>query len=211
MLKKIILMAAIVGLSGGGLRAQVDQNEARNKSPEEMAELKTKKLNDRLVLSQEQITRVQPIFMEEITRKQEVKARYPQLKTAKEEMKLVRKKSRSEINQILTPEQQKKQKALKKSSSHKTQGHSKKGTEHMDSMKKELDLTTDQVTEINVVLTQTKKEMSAIQDKYPEVKMAKKELRQIKEETNQQLKMVLTPEQFQKLEMRTKKGNGKRK
>ncbi len=200
MRKKIMSIVAIAFLSIGFTVAQSGSSKFENKNPEEIAKMKTQKMVSNLDLSGEQAQSVNGIIIESETRKADIQRKYPQIEEAKKEMKEFRKSQQAEVQGILTPDQQEKLKTLKKPKRSKNGEEPKE--EKLKKMQSELGLSDQQTKELKVVFDKSNTQREELKAKYPELEQAKIEMKANKEETDKQLKAVLTAEQYSKLQER---------
>ena len=214
MYKKILAVLAISTLGLGVAFAQHGSQQFENKSPEEIAKMKTERMTQRLNLSSDQSAQVHNILLESAKNRMVIQEKYPQVKEAKAEMKGFRKETKASVQAILTPEQQAKAKEMHGSGNMKMNKGSRNGNsefsvdQRMERMKTNLDLTDSQVTELTQIFEQKQAQREEIQAKYPELTNAKKEMKLNREDTQKQLESVLTPEQFKMMNERGPK-NGK--
>lgn len=203
--KKIIAVLAITSLGIGAAFAQPKSQKFENKSPEEIAEMKTERMTKHLELTSEQSAQVHDIFLESATSRIEIQEKYPVLKEAKAEMREFKKETKARVQEILTSEQQDKAKELRDAKNMKMKRDSKKGKrefnieQKLESMKTNLDLTDSQVEELTQVFEKNEMKREEIQAKYPELEAARKEMQKNREDTQKQLESVLTPEQLKRM------------
>jgi structural maintenance of chromosome 2 len=76
----------------------------------------------------------------------------------------------------------------------------------IDRLSKELDLTESQTSEMKMILTESETEMKVIKKKYPELKEAKAELKEVKTYKKEKLAGILSEEQLATMKSQ-KKGN----
>ena len=202
MYKKILAVIAISALGLGTAFTQHGGQQFENKTPEEIAKLKTERMTDRLELTSDQTIKVHDVFLESATKRARIQEKYPQVKEAKEEMNAVRKATKAKVQLVLSPEQQAKAKEMHGSTDMKMKkGHGSEMSEasvdqRIKRMKESLDLTDSQVSELTQIFEQKQVQREEIQAKYPELAAAKNEMKQNREETQKQLEKVLTSAQL---------------
>jgi len=181
--------------------AQHGSKHHTNKTPEEVAKMRTKRMAQRLELTDAQTEQVHGILLESAIRKAEIQEQYPEMKKAKEESVDFRKESKEKVHSILTEEQIAKQREIRQGSKHKMKnGEGHNVVDHsarLKKMKTDLDLSDQQEDQLKVVFDEAKKHHAEIQTKYPELVSARDEMKQMKLETEMQLEKVLTTEQYQ--------------
>lgn len=214
MMKKAISIVAVLLLTLGAAFAQQGAHNSNDKSPEEFAKTKTERMTKKLKLTESQSKSVYSILLESAINKNEIMARYPEMEKAQAEMKASKNESRSKVQSILTPEQKEKQKEIRQSSNKKGKGQ--KGDSDPDKMlkqmKTDLELTDQQMEELEVVFENASKNRAEMKSKYPELEQAKKEMEKNKEDTQTQLEKVLSAEQNEMLQKKgpTRKMKGKK-
>ena len=213
MIKKVLSVIAVSTLMLGAVIAQPGNQKFDNKSPDEIAKMKTERMTSRLSLTDSQSEDVHSILLESATKRSEIQEQYPQLKEAKAEMKSYRKDNKAKVHEILTEEQISKQQALRKGSGNKMKkGHGKRNGDfdtgaRLEQMQTDLDLTDQQVAQLKLVFENAKTHRAEVQAKYPELEEAREEMQKNKANTDQQLKTVLTAEQYKMYQERGPKKN----
>lgn len=128
-MKKMIKQLTAVGLICAGMvfsaQAQEKKPESK-KTPEEKAEMLTKKMTKELELTSEQQTKVSKVNLESA---KEMDALKKELQAIKEKKKALKEKRDTDLKSILTPEQHQKYKELQaeRRENMKAHHHSKKG------------------------------------------------------------------------------------
>ena len=211
MFKKTIIGITALIFSTGAIFAQHKTDKFENKTPEELADLKTERLTERLSLTSDQEVLVHEILLKSSITEVEIQDRYPQMKEAKKEMQTLRAESKSQINEILTPEQTEKLKEKKRSNHKKMNKRDQTDGEKMDAkleqMQSELGLTSEQMNELKPIFLEMKQQHEEMSNKYPELQQAKEELGENRKQTKAQIEKVLTVEQIELM----KNSNGKKK
>jgi Spy/CpxP family protein refolding chaperone len=120
----------------------------------------------------------------------------------KSKMTTIRNDHHAKMDKVLTDEQKANLKTM-----HKEQGKRFRQDKHnrMDRMKKELNLTDDQVTALNKNHEDMAQQFKSIRDNKTLTEDQKKaEMKKFKDQQHESLKSILTPEQLQKLEQQKK-------
>lgn len=190
----ILIFFSVISVS-----AQQKYRGMENKSPDESAEMITKKMTERLGLTDDQAKRTEEIYVQFFTKKKELEKEYPELKQAKEEFRALMEKERSRVKSILTEDQLQKMRSMKKVK-HDGKPKRKGMDERMALMKEELALTAKQESELKEVFKDVAAKRKEIKSKYPELEEARKEMKTLKKDMMTQLKEVLTDEQFEKFQ-----------
>lgn len=206
----ILIIAIAVSLFANSAIGQQKSQPREDLNPQEMAEKKVSKMDEKLNLSEEQNEKLTAIFYESAVRMEAVKAKYPELKDAKNEMKAVKQSSKQDLKKILSEDQLKKMHQLRTENKKQGMQNREEGEKpDLSKLQKQLDLSTSQMNELENLKNSKTMEMEAIKAKYPNLENAKKETKQIKNETREQVRNVLTLEQKQQL--KELKGNHSRK
>jgi Spy/CpxP family protein refolding chaperone len=121
----------------------------------------------------------------------------------KSKMATIRKEHHEKIEKLLTPEQKA---SLKKMRQHHRGDMKKHGEQRLEKMKKELNLTDDQVAALKKNHEDMAQKFKAIHDdKSLTDEQKKAQFKEYKKQQHDNLKSILTPEQLQKLEQHHKK------
>jgi len=199
----ILMFFSVISVS-----AQQKYRGMENKSPDESAEMITKKMTERLGLTDDQAKRTEEIYVQFFTKKKELEKEYPELKQAKEEFRTLMETERSRVKSILTIDQLQKMRSMKKMK-HDEKPKRTGMDERMAVMKEELALTAKQETELKEVFEDVAAKRKEIKSKYPELEEARKEMKVLKKDMMTQLKEVLTDEQFEKFQSSRQRGHGR--
>jgi hypothetical protein len=120
-MKKLIIGALISVMT---LSTYAQTTERIERTPEERASARTEKLKVYLELSEEQSSELKTVFLEKITKTEEIRSKHPGDKEAiRNEMRPVQKDFRASMQEILTDEQYEKWVGTKKA-------HLQKGYAH---------------------------------------------------------------------------------
>ena len=197
---KIIAVAIFIGFLGPQLMAQNPDKGMDNKTQKQISEKVTLRLTQKLGLTSTQAQSVEAILLESFTRRQVVKTAHPELAKLRGELKLLKEDGKNEMEAILTEPQLAQLKAnRKKMKQNKLKGAhsgSKDVSNRILKMKSELGLTDNQAQELEVLFTRMKVKREAIKANYPELDKMQKDMKNIKYDTDIQMKKVLSAEQY---------------
>lgn len=208
MIRKSVI-AVLMIFSVISISAQQRHKGMENKSPDEAAEMVTKKMIERLGLTNDQANKTKEIYTQFFTKRQALKKEYPQLEQAKEELKAVKESEKNRVKSILTEEQLQKMKSMRRME-HGEKSKNKSHDQRLAMMKENLNLTSKQEAELKAVFEDSATKRKEIKSKYPELEEAKKQMKTLKKDMKAQLKEVLTDEQYEQWESSRKKGHGKK-
>ena len=131
----LMLLLAAVMFSAGNIYSQQDGNgeKKQKKTPEERAQKRADKMKDILSLSEDQHKQVYDIMLNHMNEKRSIweSSKNDQDKTArKEKMKAVRESTNTQINSLLSADQQKLWESHKKEMKEKHKGKMHNGNKH---------------------------------------------------------------------------------
>jgi Spy/CpxP family protein refolding chaperone len=195
-MKTIVSAIMIVAITSMGM---VQGKKGGDFDPAERAKARTEKLKAELSLDDKQTVQVEAALLTKMTKMKEVRAKHKEDKTAmRNAVKPINEEFRKNMQAILTPEQQAKWKENKQE---------KRKEIRSENLKDELDLTDEQVEELDAALQARKEKAKALRAKHGENKKALgKEMKTVNEEFRAEVKEILSEEQYAKWEaMKTEK------
>lgn len=108
-MKKIILMFAVVAIASASIFAQ--ESKSSRKSPEERTEKIIEKMKTDLILTDDQVSKLKPVILK---REQQREALRAEMNAGKEDQKKIAREAEEDLKKILTPEQMEKLKQQRK-------------------------------------------------------------------------------------------------
>lgn len=207
MTRKILIGISIfMGVSISHSIAQ-DYRNMGNKSPDESAQMVTKRMTKRLDLTEDQKNDVQRVYADFFSKQKDLEKEYPELDQAKKEMRALKESERNAVKSILTTEQLTQLRELMDSRSASRENRPKTPEEKVAKLKEELKLNTKQESELLVLFQNGEKKRSEIKSNYPELKEARKAMKTLKKDLFAELKKILNESQFEQLKSMKKGGN----
>ena len=215
-----ILVAGIVALSLTGVSmttfAKGHHQKFENMTEQERLEhmenrldKRMEKLTKKLALNDAQAKQVRVILSTEQTERMDIKSRHQgDREAAKPEMKELRERTQVELAKVLSQDQIDTMKQMKKRH-HKRGKHKRNRLQHME---KELNLTPEQSTQIKAIHKARKAQAhQLIEAAGGDREAAKPELKKLRQESMQEVRAILTPEQQTKFDaLKEKRKDGRK-
>lgn len=177
--------------------AQHQSRGHQDMDPQEMAQKRTAFLVKELELNGDQEQAVKQILTESAQEMAQIKDKYPELKEAKESMKTIHGDMRKQVKEVLTEEQIKALKEARKEARESDEPHEKPES-IVAKMEQHITLTADQKTQLEKIEADAKAQMDQLHKQYPNLKVAKEEMKALKERTDKELQSVFTAAQYEK-------------
>jgi protein CpxP len=159
-------------------------------------------LDKKVGLTDDQKAKLGPIFQNEAQQAQSIRSDSSLNQDQKKaKMRDLRKSTRSQVSEILTPEQKAKLKSERKEHRHKKQAMGASPEQRLNMLSKRLNLTEDQKAKLAPVFQNAQTQVQSVrQDSSLTPEQKREKIKQIRFDTHKQVASILTPEQQKQLQ-----------